>query len=145
MHLKDPDRKKLKENYYDNPRQKFEELYWYTLEEKYEKKYRMMLKYIWKENRVLVYSDYSGYQPKWLIESKIEDYKADKKFKDEWWLIVPTYERNKNSYNRIKNDFLLNLDEISNTHNLNFSERVKFIKENFKKLFPNEKFHTWND
>lgn len=88
-------------------------------------KYKYMLKYIWRENKILLYLNYNNWLEtdnfyrvayKWEDIFKINKYKKD------------------NPYNKW-NEIIKKLNQISNIHNVNFSERVKFMNKVHKELF----------
>jgi len=88
-------------------------------------KYKYMLKYIWRENKILLYLNYNN----WLETDNfyIVAYKWEDIFK------INKYKKN-NPYNKW-NDIIKELNQISNIHNVNFSERVKFMNKVYKEVF----------
>lgn len=182
--FKDPDRRKLKKHMYADASEKFEEIYWYPLAKKYERKYKIMLNYIWKENRVFIFSKFkergkryfkilrSCYSVVWFHEfsKRLPDLRTEKtirnynyfkelytkykvsesillkelnfvKYTDEMFdeLVNEEYKM------EYEGNFLFRRSVIFDRSWFNFSERIKFFKEEHKKLFPNEKFHKWGN
>lgn len=137
---RDKDRKNCMIHKYKNWEEDFKKKYWYSIEDRHKMKYKMMLKYIWKENRLFIFSSFYttlSDSNKLRIEKELENIAKSWEMFD-WHKLY--YENRYKSYE--KWDLIYNLSKISNAKNLNFKERYKFIISEYNKLFNNKLFNN---
>lgn len=105
------------DNYHYN-HSSFELNFWQNIKERLDFKYNLTLKYLWKENKVLLYLNFSN---------EVESYLKLLKWNENSSIL-------KNEIEKIGlkwNDFIKELNKISNIKNVNFIERAKVMKKYF--------------
>jgi len=133
----DKDRRNQKIHFYKNNEDWFFEKYWYTINDRYKKKYDYMLNYFWKENRVLIYNDFSYFAD--AIKRRYNEWRKNPKLYNEkdikfWAEKYIEYKEEIRS-----SDFIKELINLYKESPFDFKKRLELFRKRFKELFPNEK------